>query len=330
MPHRYGRATRTFVGLRRWYWRGLCVLTRRVGCTSGRPSPQRDGMAGTERPPHALAGWPGPWRVVAVLTGALPVRGALRDRPPYQYRVCSAPAAVGITTAVLLTLNSATYLTPNVLRSYGVSVHLAILFELMTFTTTAAALWLTVARGRRAARLLGSVGDLLSARRLRGFPVTASSRGRYLLVAAMAAVDVFGGAWNLSQSVDVLAPGITSMPPVFSNLMSVLGKLWGLSLLTLSIHLMRVLADEFDAISADLQLILHPTPVQRVHHSARTGSAHFWAKAHRADVDPATLLSKDVSVSVLDSSIGAAAAPSPRCSTAGILLILLFAALISS
>ena len=182
-------------------------------------------MADTERPPDALAGWPTPWRVVAVLTGGLSVGGAFSGRPPYEYRACSAPAGVSLITAVLLTFSSATYLTPSVLQSYGINMHLAIGFELVSFVASTASLWLTATRGRGAARLLRRIGDLLSTRRQRGFPSTVRSWGRYVLLAAVAAVELMAYTWKLYQSGNVLSVGINTMPDVFSYAMSIMEKL---------------------------------------------------------------------------------------------------------
>ncbi|KAF0313474.1 hypothetical protein FJT64_016009 [Amphibalanus amphitrite] len=103
-----GAAHQTAVGLESPRYKRLKMKTH----TSWALFSKQDGMAGAERPPDALAGWPAPWRVAAVLTGGLPVVGALSRTPPYQYRLCSAPAALAVVAGALLVFNAASYLSP--------------------------------------------------------------------------------------------------------------------------------------------------------------------------------------------------------------------------
>ena len=271
----------------------------RVGPAGGRSDLHVDGMASSDRSADPLAGWSAPWRVTAVLTGCLPVGGALRGRPPYEHRVCSAPVAVGVVTSLLITFSGATYLMPSVLQAFKVNMHLAALFELVTFVSLSASVWLTVVRGPSAARLLREVGRLLEARQLRGLLTTDSSRGRFILVDLIMLVKTAICIWELYKKESVLAPGITQMPNLLLYALDMATRLRGAALLTLCIHLMRVLGEEFDTISASLRRALHPATGKRVCRVSVTSASRRQAWDHDGNIKTPSALLRGLDLRVL-------------------------------
>ena len=207
-----------------------------------------------------LDGWPAPWRVAAVLTGVLPVRGALHGRPPYQYRLCSGPALVGVVVATVLTIYSNSWLTPQSLGWHKTkNMLLTIIFELTISVTTFGSSWFFVARARKipdmfskAEEVLMSIGHRCPQRPLKRYLI-------HMLLVLSPAWSTASNGWKLFNSGKALCLASNSLPYLFNKILGSTSALQRMTLLSLSVHLMQMFTSVFDAISTDLERELHST-----------------------------------------------------------------------
>ena len=207
-----------------------------------------------------LAGWPAPWRVAAVLTGVLPVRGALHSRPPYQYRLCSGPALVGVVVAAAFTIYGSSWLTPQSLGWHKIkNILVTFIFKFIISVTLHGSSWLLVVRARqipdmfsKAEEVLMSIGHRCPQRPLKRYLI------HMLLVLSPAWVTATNG-WELINSGKALCLANNYLPYLFNEIMATTVTLQMMALLSLSVHLMQIFTSVFDAIATDLERELHST-----------------------------------------------------------------------
>ena len=233
-----------------------------------------------------LAGWPSPWRVAAVLTGVLPVRGALHGRPPYQYRLCSGPALVGLLVPTMFTVNGFSWLMPQALSWHTMgNILLTVLFDLTVIVTWCCSSWILVARGRKIPDMLSKADEVLVSN---GHPRCQHSLKRRLIHLMLAAVPVWVAVkelWKLYNSGNILRLGPNFMPYLFNSMLEITNAVYTMALLSVSMHLMQMFSDVFDAISADLDSELHSA--SSTHISQPT--VHGLVDHHMGDSDSAVV-----------------------------------------
>ena len=211
-----------------------------------------------------LAGWPTPWRVAAALTGVLPVQGAIRGRPPYQYRLCSGPALVGVLVSTMFTLFGISWLTPQALGWHSINnTLLAAVFELTITLTDCGSSWLLVVRGRQIPEMLTQAQEVLISN---GIPRPPRSLKCYLIHLMLVIAPVSYSATairGLYNSGNALHMGYNYLPQLFNNIIGIVSVVQAATLLSLVVHLMQVFSDVFDVISSDLERTLHSSCASR-------------------------------------------------------------------
>ena len=215
-----------------------------------------------------LAGWPALWRVAAVLTGVLPVRGALHGRPPFQHRLCSGPALAGLVVATLFTVNGISWLMPQALGWHQMqNILLTVLFELTIAVTWCSSVWLLVARGRKIPDMISKADEvLISSGHLQSQHLMKRRLVHLMLVVAPIWVAA-SHVWQLYNSGSAFSLGRNSLPYLFAIIVGITDAIYNMTLLSLSMHLMQMFSDVFDAISADLDRELHSTSVSHISRS---------------------------------------------------------------
>ena len=212
-----------------------------------------------------LTRWPAPWRAVALLTGVLPVRGALRGRPPYQYRLHSGPGLLTLLMAVLVTGFSGSWLSLRAVNAYGLqSPILGMLFKLAINVSMIVSVWVVVVRGGRVPDLLSRSDELLTSQDQKMTSLARQGRwttyGSWLLqlILVMPVVtSVTLQAWNVSEGGgETLSPDVNHLPRLVTNVMDVVIVVRAQALLSLNLHLMTALTEEFDGVSAELERLL--------------------------------------------------------------------------
>ena len=208
----------------------------------------------------ALTGWPAPWRVVAVLVGVLPVQGALKNRPPYRYRLCSGPALAGVLVAVMFTVYGVSWLMPQGLSWHRLDkIALAAVFELVISGSMCGSAWLLVAHGGKAMDVLGAISKILTENGV-GPPRSLKRTLSYLLMVCVPAWKVGLSVWRSFDASLYWGITLNHLPVYFNLTVEILLVVTKMSLLSLCVHLMQVLADTFNALSADLRRELQLRP----------------------------------------------------------------------
>ena len=218
-----------------------------------------------------LAGWPAPWRVAAVLTGVLPVRGALHSRPPYQYRLCSGPVLAGVVVATIFTVYGTSWLMPQTLALHKINnTLLAVVFELTITLPWCGSSWLLVVRGRQIPDMLSKAEEVLMSNGIsRAQRPFKQCLIHFMLV--LSPVFLAGSAlWSLYSSGNALHLGNNSLLYLFNNINGITSALFKMTLLSLSVHMMQMFSGVFEAISGDLERELHSTSTSCSCQSATT------------------------------------------------------------
>ena len=201
-----------------------------------------------------LAGWPAPWRVAAVLTGVLPVRGALRDRPPYQYRLCSGPALGGVVVTAAFTVYGASWLTPQTLGWHRINnTLLAVVVQLAITTTWCGSSWLLAVRGRKIPDVFSKIEEVLTSNGHLCPQHPLKRRMIDLMLAVSPVWVVVHAGSNLFNSGNVLYLEDNSLPFLFNSIIQISNAVQRATLLSLSVHMMQIFSGVFDAISDDLE-----------------------------------------------------------------------------
>ena len=161
-----------------------------------------------------LAGWPAPWRVAAVLTGVLPVQGALHGRRPYQYRLCSGPALVGVVLAAAFTVYQCSWLTPQALAKHSIKHFLlTVLFELTIAVTWSVTEWLFVERAGKIPKMFSKAEEVLTSNGHLIRQHFLKRRLTHFMLALSPAWVVANNGLSLYNSGNVLHLGNNFLPP---------------------------------------------------------------------------------------------------------------------
>ena len=203
--------------------------------------------------PAVLLGWPAPCRLMAVLTGVLPVCGVLRGRSPLQYRVCSGPGLVSLLISVGITTFETMFLILVLTETPPMDLVVYVVFSLLAGLTPIASTWLLTARGKRIPDLLKRADEALETCKTPDNPVPMKCSITHLLIAVAAMFWIGLYVWQLHGIDSVLALNFYNLPHVIAETWNAIISIRMLIMLSLSLHLMKVFTVAFDDISATLE-----------------------------------------------------------------------------
>ena len=209
--------------------------------------------------PSVLSRWPLVWRLIAVVTGVLPLSGVIRGRRQPRYRLLSLPAAAGALMALTCTVHGISWLTPRSLDDMGLSSALVkVLLRSFTNLSHVASIWLLALRGREMARLLRKLDRVLGMFGGRRSPKTARLDLMLLMVAAMILFQVVFSVWKIIDAGNPFAMTITPLPNIFMQVVEIPKMCRGLCLVAVLVFLMRICTEMFDSITDDIERLVHP------------------------------------------------------------------------
>ena len=209
-----------------------------------------------------LSRWWRPWRAVTVLTGVLPICGAISASSPLRYSLHSGAGLCGVLLAVCLTASTATWLTPSALDSYGFrDILTTLFFELVVNLSSMTTLWLVVVRGRKIPEFFSQLDEALSHSGARGGRRRLAHQWVPMSLSVAVACHLAAELWGSQQTGGLLSI-VENFLPGFVNLAStVILRAYGACLIALCVLLMQACSEPFDAISDDLERV--PTPCVR-------------------------------------------------------------------